>query len=47
LELQEGQRSCFERIHDPECFWPQDPAAIEAFWKKAAVGIGTQRGPGK
>lgn len=27
-----------ERVHDPECpYDPNDPAAVEAFWKDATV----------
>jgi uncharacterized protein (DUF4415 family) len=37
-----------ERIHDPECpYDPNDPAAVEAFWKNAAVRRPGQRGPGR
>lgn len=33
-----------ERVHDPECpYDPNDPAAVEAFWKKATM----RRGPKK
>lgn len=37
-----------ERIDDPECpYDPNDPAAVEAFWKNATVRRPGQRGPGK
>lgn len=37
-----------ERIEDPECpYDPNDPAAVEAFWKKATVRGPGQRGPGR
>jgi uncharacterized protein (DUF4415 family) len=37
-----------ERVHDPECpYDPNDPAAVEAFWKNATVRQPGQRGPGK
>jgi uncharacterized protein (DUF4415 family) len=37
-----------ERVHDPECpYDPNDPAAVEAFWKDATVRRPGQRGPGK
>jgi uncharacterized protein (DUF4415 family) len=37
-----------ERIQDPESpYDPNDPAAVEAFWKSAAVRRPGQRGPGK
>lgn len=37
-----------DRVHDPECpYDPNDPAAVEAFWKDATVRRPGQRGPGK
>ena len=37
-----------ERIDDPECpYDPNDPAAVEAFWKNATVRRPGQRGPGR
>lgn len=37
-----------ERVHDPECpYDPNDPVAVEAFWKKATVRRPGQRGPGR
>lgn len=37
-----------ERVDDPECpYDPNDPAAVEAFWKNATVRRPGQRGPGK
>lgn len=37
-----------ERVRDPECpYDPNDPAAVEAFWKNAQVRRPGQRGPGK
>lgn len=37
-----------ERIDDPESpYDPNDPAAVEAFWKNATVRRPGQRGPGK
>jgi uncharacterized protein (DUF4415 family) len=37
-----------ERVHDPECpYDPNDPAAVEEFWKNATVRLPGQRGPGK
>jgi len=35
-------------VRDPECGYdPNDPAAVEAFWKDAAVRRPGQRGPGR
>jgi uncharacterized protein (DUF4415 family) len=35
-------------VHDPECSYdPNDPAAVERFWKGATVRRPGQRGPGK
>lgn len=37
-----------ERIDDPECpYDPNDPAAVEAFWKNGIVRRPGQRGPGR
>ncbi len=37
-----------ERVDDPESpYDPNDPAAVEAFWRKATVRRPGQRGPGK
>jgi uncharacterized protein (DUF4415 family) len=37
-----------ERVQDSECpYDPNDPAAVEGFWKGAAVRRPGQRGPGK
>ena len=37
-----------DRVHDPECSYdPNDPAAVESFWKDATVRRPGQRGPGK
>jgi uncharacterized protein (DUF4415 family) len=37
-----------ERVHDPDCpYDPNDPAAVEAFWKNATLRRPGQRGPGK
>lgn len=37
-----------ERVHDPESSYdPNDPAAVEEFWKNATVRRPGQRGPGK
>ena len=37
-----------ERVHDPESpYDPNDPEAVEAFWKNATVRHPGQRGPGK
>ena len=36
-----------KRVDDPECpYDPNDPAAVEAFWKNATVRRPGQRGPG-
>lgn len=36
------------RVHDLECpYDPNDPAAVETFWKDATVRRPGQRGPGK
>lgn len=37
-----------ERAQDPECpYDPNDPGAVEAFWKDASVRLPGQRGQGK
>lgn len=37
-----------ERVEDPDCpYDPNDPAAVERFWKNATVRRPGQRGPGK
>jgi len=37
-----------ERVQDPESpYDPNDPAAVEGFWKNATVRRPGQRGPGK
>lgn len=37
-----------ERVHDPASpYDPNDPAAVEAFWKGAEVRRPGQRGPGR
>ena len=37
-----------ERVDDPDCpYDPNDPAAVERFWKNATVRRPGQRGPGK
>ncbi|MGH7341499.1 MAG: BrnA antitoxin family protein, partial [Candidatus Rokuibacteriota bacterium] len=37
-----------ERVDDPECpYDPNDPSAVEAFWKGGTVRRPGQRGPGK
>jgi uncharacterized protein (DUF4415 family) len=37
-----------ERVHDPDgAYDPNDPAAVDAFWKKATLRRPGQRGPGK
>ena len=37
-----------ERVDDPECpYDPNDPKAVEAFWKNATVRRPGQRGPGR
>jgi uncharacterized protein (DUF4415 family) len=37
-----------ERLQDPECpYDPNDPKAVESFWKNATVRRPGQRGPGK
>jgi len=37
-----------ERVDDPECSYdPNDPIAVEAFWKNATVRRPGQRGPGR
>jgi uncharacterized protein (DUF4415 family) len=37
-----------ERVHDPETpYDPNDPAAVEGFWKRGTVRRPGQRGPGK
>jgi len=37
-----------KRVQDPECpYDPNDPKAVEAFWKNATVRRPGQRGPGK
>lgn len=37
-----------ERVDDPECpYDPNDPAAVEAFWKNSTVRRPGQRGPGR
>lgn len=37
-----------DRVDDPECpYGPNDPAAVEAFWRGATVRRPGQRGPGK
>ena len=37
-----------ERVQDMECSYdPNDPAAVEAFWKGSTVRRPGQRGPGK
>ena len=37
-----------ERVEDPECpYDPNDPSAVEGFWKNATVHLPGKRGPGK
>jgi uncharacterized protein (DUF4415 family) len=37
-----------ERVNDPDCpYDPNDPTAVEAFWKNATVRRPGQRGPGR
>jgi uncharacterized protein (DUF4415 family) len=37
-----------EHVQDPDCpYDPNDPAAVEAYWKKGQVRRPGQRGPGK
>jgi uncharacterized protein (DUF4415 family) len=37
-----------ERVHDPESpYDPNDPEAVEAFWKESTVRRPGQRGPGR
>jgi uncharacterized protein (DUF4415 family) len=37
-----------QRVTDPECAYdPNDPAAVEAFWKNGTVRRPGQRGPGR
>ena len=37
-----------ERVPDPECpYDPNNPAAVEAFWRNATVRRPGQRGPGR
>lgn len=37
-----------DAVRDPECSYdPNDPTAVEAFWKGATVRRPGQRGPGK
>lgn len=37
-----------DRIDDPKCAYdPNDPAAVESYWKDASVRRPGQRGPGK
>jgi uncharacterized protein (DUF4415 family) len=37
-----------ERVDDPECpYDPNDPAAVEAFWKNPTMRRPGQRGPGR
>jgi uncharacterized protein (DUF4415 family) len=37
-----------ERVNDPGCpYDPNDPAAVEAFWKHATLRRPGQRGPGR
>jgi uncharacterized protein (DUF4415 family) len=37
-----------ERVEDPECpYDPNDPASVEAYWKRSTVRRPGQRGPGK
>jgi len=37
-----------ERVQDPECpYNPNDPVAVESFWKSGTVRRPGQRGPGK
>ena len=47
-EIASAIESAPERVHDPECpYDPNDPAAVEAFWKDATVRRPGQRGPRK
>jgi uncharacterized protein (DUF4415 family) len=37
-----------DRVEDPECpYDPNDPSAVEGFWKNATVRLPGQRGLGK
>jgi len=37
-----------DRVEDPECpYDPNDPSAVEGFWKNATVRLPGQRGAGK
>lgn len=37
-----------ERVNDPDCpYDPNDPAAVDAFWKNATPRRPGQRGPGR
>ena len=37
-----------DRVYDPECpYDPNDPEAVEEFWKNATVRRPGQRGPGR
>jgi uncharacterized protein (DUF4415 family) len=47
-EIEAAIQAAPERVHDPECpYDPNDPTAVEAFWKKATVRRPGERGPGK
>jgi hypothetical protein len=47
-EIAAAIKAAPERVHDPECpYDPNDPAAVEAFWKKVTVRRRDRRGPVK
>lgn len=47
-EITSAIESALERVHDPECpYDPNDPTAVEAFWKDATVRRPGQRGARK
>jgi uncharacterized protein (DUF4415 family) len=47
-EIEAAIQAAPERVHDPESpYDPNDPTAVEAFWKKATVRRPGERGPGK
>ena len=47
-EIAAAIEAASEQVQDPECpYDPNDPVAVEEFWKNATVRRPGQRGPGK
>jgi uncharacterized protein (DUF4415 family) len=47
-EISAAIKAAPERVIDPDCpYDPNDPAAVEEFWKNATIRRPGQRGPGK